>query len=345
MRYYTIKISEIRKETKDTVTLCFKQPGLRKIKYQAGQYITLILRINGRKYARPYSFSSAPSVDSALEVTVKRVIDGIVSNYINNELKVGDVIEVLEPMGDFTYNKLNPKQTIFLWCVGSGITPLFSIIKEALHAQSSKSISLIFGNKNPESTIFRERLDLLKHEHPGVFHVTNFYSELDKTDLSSDIHKGRISSEFVTSFVTQHSNVKDSVHYVCGPKGLKDSINKSLLELEVPSSSIFFEEFELVIDPKEFEGVQDSTVTVNFHGELNEIFVPKGKSILDVALDNDIDIPYSCQTGNCNSCRAKLKKGQLKMLGITNEREDLAQDEFLLCCSYPLVSEVSIEVI
>jgi ring-1,2-phenylacetyl-CoA epoxidase subunit PaaE len=345
VKQFTLTIQEIRKETEDTVTICFKQPGLRKIKYQAGQYITLILRINGRKFARPYSFSSAPSVDAALEVTVKRVPNGIVSNYINTELKVGDVLEVLEPMGDFTYDNLSSKQTIFLWGVGSGITPLFSIIKEALHAQSGKCIYLIFGNKNPEFTIFRERLNLLKHEHPSVFYLTNFYSKLDKTDLSSDIHKGRISSEFVTSFVTRLSNVKESVHYVCGPKGLKDSINKSLLELEVPSSAIFVEEFELVIDSKEFEGVQDSTVTVNFHGELNEIFVPKGRSILDVALDNDIDIPYSCQTGNCNSCRVKLKKGQLKTLGITKEREDLAQDEFLLCCSYPLVSEVSIEVI
>ena len=86
MKQYTLTIQEIRKETRDTITLCFKQPGIRKIRYQAGQYITLIVRINGRKYARPYSFSSSPSVDSFIEVTVKRMPDGIVSNYIHNEL-------------------------------------------------------------------------------------------------------------------------------------------------------------------------------------------------------------------------------------------------------------------
>jgi ring-1,2-phenylacetyl-CoA epoxidase subunit PaaE len=345
MNIYTIKVYDLKKETKETVTLCFKQPGLRKIKYKAGQYITLMVRINGRKYARPYSFSSAPSVDAALEVTVKRVTDGIVSNYINNELKVGDVVEVLEPMGDFTYDNINPVQSIFLWGVGSGITPLFSIIKEALNAQSKPVVHLIYGNKNQESTIFRDQLYLLKQEYPDFFFITNFYSQVDNVIESSIIHKGRISSDFVTSLVVQQKNLIESVHYICGPKGLKDTIQISLMDLEVPSSSIFVEEFELVIDPKELEDVEDSTVTVNFQRELSEIFVPKGKSILDVALDNDIEIPYSCQTGNCNTCKAKLKEGQLKMIGLTKEREDLAQDEFLLCCSYPLTNSIDIEVI
>ncbi len=345
MNIYTIKVHDLKKETKETVTLCFKQPGLRKIKYKAGQYITLMVRINGRKYARPYSFSSAPSVDAALEVTVKRVPDGIVSNYINNELKVGDVVEILEPMGDFTYESIDPVQSIFLWGVGSGITPLFSIIKEVLHKQPDTAIHLIYGNKNQESTIFRDQLNLLKQEYPDFFSITNFYSQVENVIESNIIHKGRISSDFVTSLVTQQKNLIESLHYICGPKGLKDTIQISLMDLEVPSSSIFVEEFELVIDPNELEDVEDSTVTVNFQRELSEIFVPKGKSILDVALDNDIEIPYSCQTGNCNTCKAKLKEGQLKMIGLTKEREDLAQDEFLLCCSYPLTNSIEIEVI
>ena len=117
------------------------------------------------------------------------------------------------------------------------------------------------------------------------------------------------------------------------------------MDLDVPSSSILVEEFELVIDPKQLEDVKDSKVTILFQGEQSEIFVPKGKSILDVALDNDIEIPYSCQTGNCSTCKAKVKEGQLKMLGLSKERKDLAQDEFLLCCSYPLTNQISIDVI
>lgn len=345
MKQYTLTIQEIRKETEDTITICFKQPGLRKIKYQAGQYITLMLRINGRKYARPYSFSSAPSVDTTLEVTIKRVPNGIVSNYINSELKGGDVVEVLEPMGDFVYESNNPLHPIFLWGVGSGITPLFSIIKEVIHNQPDTPIYLVYGNKNQESTIFKNQLSLLEQEYPTVFSMINFYSQINNVIESNTIHKGRISSDFVTNLVIQHKNLKESVHYICGPKGLKHTIQSSLMNLQVPLSSIFVEEFELVIDPKELEDVEDSKVTVFFQGEQSDFFVPKGKSILDVALDNNIEIPYSCQTGNCSSCKAKLKEGQLKMIGLTKEREDLAQDEFLLCCSYPLTNSINVEVI
>jgi ring-1,2-phenylacetyl-CoA epoxidase subunit PaaE len=342
---YTLTIYKIRKETNDTITICLKQPGLRKIKYKAGQYLTLIIRVNGRKYARPYSFSSAPSVDDALEVTVKRVPNGIVSNYICNELKVGDVIEVLEPIGNFTFDCTKPESSIYLWGVGSGITPLFSIIKEVLHTQHYKTIHLVYGNKNQDSTIFWNQLSLLKQTYSDVFSMINFYSQIDKVEEIEAIHKGRISAEFVTNMVVQNKNAKESMHFICGPKSLKDTIQSSLLELEVPSSSIFIEEFGLVIDPKEFEDIEDSNVTVFFQGEQSKIFVPKGKSILDVALDNDIELPYSCQTGNCSTCKALLREGQLKMLGLNKEREDLAHDEFLLCCSYPLTSQISIEVI
>ncbi len=345
MKQYTLVIHKIRKETKDTITLCFKQPSFRKIKYQAGQYITLIVRVNGRKFARPYSFSSAPSVDGSLEVTVKRVPHGIVSNYINDELNVGDVLEVLEPMGDFTYNAINFKQTLFLWGVGSGITPLYSIIKELLHTQPVTSVHLIYGSKYKDSAIFRDELIFLQRKHPAIFTMTNFYSQEDRVEDSISIKKGRISKEFVSQLVAKSGSEKESIHYICGPKGLKDTIQSSLIELEVPYSSVFVEEFELVLDPKDLEGVEDSRVTVYFQGELTEIFVPKGKSILDVALDNDIEIPYSCQTGNCSTCKAKLKEGRLKMIGLTKEREDLGQDEFLLCCSYPLINPIRIEVI
>ena len=345
MKEYTLTIQAIRKETHDTITLCFKQPGLRKIKYLAGQYITLIVKINGRKYARAYSFSSAPSVDDYLEVTVKRVPSGVVSNYINSELKVGDAVEVIEPMGDFIYNNVNPNQTIFLWGVGSGITPLYSIIKEVLSTQANTDVHLIYGNKSRESTIFKDQLIFLQQEYSSVFSVTNFYSQTDVFEENNTIQKGRISSEFVSHFLIQHENLEESVHFICGPKGLKDIINNALKDLRVPSSSIFVEEFELVIDPKELEAVDDSNVTILFQGEQSEIFVSKGKSILDVALDNGLDIPYSCQTGDCKACKAKLKDGQLKMIGLIKEREDLAQDEFLLCCSYPLTKEIYIEII
>lgn len=345
MKHYTLTIIEVRYETTDSVTLCFKQPALRKIKYQAGQYITLIVKINGRKYARPYSLSSAPSVDSLLEITIKRVPDGIVSNYIFTELKVGDVLEIMEPMGDFTFNNSDIGKTIYLWGVGSGITPLYSLTKEILNIHPDTKVFLVYGNKLRESTIFSKKLFELQNEYNSVLRLTYFYSQENKLVEEENIIKGRISSDFVLNLVSKNTHCKESVHYICGPKGIKDTIKSSLLKLDVPLSSIFVEEFDLVIDPKEFEDVEDSRVSIRFQGKQTEIFVPKGKSILDVALDNDIEIPYSCQTGNCNICKAKISEGRLKMIGLTRDREDLPQGEFLLCCSYPLTNPISIELI
>ena len=106
MKNYTLKVQDIKKETNDTITLCFKQPALKKIKYQAGQYLTLQFRINGRRYIRPYSFSSTPLIDATLNVTIKRVSGGVVSNYINDTIKIGDVIEVQEHLREFVFEEL-----------------------------------------------------------------------------------------------------------------------------------------------------------------------------------------------------------------------------------------------
>ena len=345
MKNYSLTILEIIQETVDTKTFVFKNPIFNKIKYEAGQYLTLLLRINGRKYARPYSFSSTPLVDSLLSITVKRVSNGIVSNYIHNSFKVGDVIEVMEPMGDFVLNKKESIYSIYFWGVGSGITPLFSLIKEVLNSRPNTVVHLVYGNKNKDSTIFKTQLKKLQEEHPLVFNMSIFYSQEDTFELNDTNHKGRITSTFVANLLSKNKNTKESLHYICGPFGLKELIKNKLQDLEVSMSSIFSEDFELTIDPKELSDVEDSKAIILKRGELFEIFVPKGRSILDMALDQEIEIPYSCQTGNCNSCKAKLIEGQLKMIGLTKEREDLAQDEFLLCCSYPLTKEIYIEII
>jgi len=131
------------------------------MRYQAGQYISLSFRINGRKYTRPYSFSSSPSGDAFLETTVKRIPNGVLSNYIHSNVQVGDVVEVLENMGDFVHKADETFDEIFFWGVGSGITPLISIVKEVLNSNSDSKVNLIYGNKNFESTIFLELINEL----------------------------------------------------------------------------------------------------------------------------------------------------------------------------------------
>ncbi|MBB6502397.1 ferredoxin--NADP reductase [Pedobacter cryoconitis] len=341
---YTLKVIDKINETQDTVTVCFKQPALRKIKYKAGQYLTLIFRINGRRYLRPYSFSSAPVIDTTLDVTVKRIHNGIVSNHIHDVVKVGDSIEVLSPMGDFIYenNEADVSQ-IFLWGVGSGITPLISLTKYVLAEYPDIRINLVYGNRNHESTIFSNLINELLIKHPERFKVWYFHTLLSVTDASPFLVQGRINKKSVFN-VMKGIIAEQSQHYICGPLGLKDSVKEALSELNVPNSRVLSEDFELIRDPGDFNDVQTQSVNLKFENQEYILEVVKGKSILECALDAGIELPYSCQTGNCNTCKAKLKNGDLKMIGLSQERTDLLSDEYLLCCSHPLTKGVSLEV-
>jgi len=342
MKTYTLKVQEVIRETNDTVTLCFKQPGLKKIKYIAGQYLTLQFRINGRRYIRPYSFSSTPIVDSSLNVTVKRVNGGIVSNYINDKIKADDVIEVQEPMGDFIFEENKLIKSVVFWGVGSGITPLFSMIKDLLRLYPEIKIHLIYGNKSKDSVIFYEELEKLRRTHSTSFNIYYFYSKEDFFDNESHNFQGRINSDFVGELI---KNIEEPTrHYVCGPIGLKNTIKESLLSITGKLDNFFSEDFEIVKNPEDFKDVFSQEIILNFQGSENKLTVKKGNSILEEALEIGIELPYSCQTGNCSTCKATLKSGEMKMVGLSKPRTDLNENEYLLCCSYPMTSNVCVEI-
>ncbi len=342
MKIYTLKVQEIRKETEDTVTLCFKQPGLKKIKYLAGQYLTLQFRINGRRYVRPYSFSSAPVVDETLDVTVKRVKDGIISNYINDNVKVDDIIEVQEPLGDFILQPNKLLGSVIFWGVGSGITPLFSMIKDLLSSDTSVKVYLVYGNKSNSSVIFGNQLEKLRIIYSERFRIFNFFSQEDFFDNDSHNFKGRINSNFINDLL-KNAEVPLK-HYICGPQGLKNTIKESLFSLFGNLNNVFSEDFEIIKNPEDFKEIVDQEVLLSFQGIDNKIKISRGNSILEEALEIGLELPYSCQTGNCSTCKAKLKSGSVKMIGLSKVRTDLMEHEYLLCCSYPLTSNVRVEI-
>lgn len=343
MKNYTLKVHDIKKETQDTITLCFKQPGLRKIKYQAGQYLTLSFRINGRKYSRPYSFSSAPSVDAFLETTIKRVSEGVFSNYVHDSIQVGDIIEVMEPMGDFVHTYDESYEQIYFWGVGSGITPLISILKEILISNPLVQVNLIYGNKNFESTIFLDTINQLVVQYADRIKVWHFLTQYTHDEKHHFVKSGRINQEFIFHLLKGVA-IERTAHYICGPVELKNTIKGALAILKCPKAKIFSEDFELIKDPKEFEDIVTHDVTIRFQGSETAVEVEKGKSVLEAALDAGMELPYSCQTGNCNTCKAKLKAGKMRMIGLTKERVDLEQQDYLLCCSHPLTDDVYLEI-
>jgi ring-1,2-phenylacetyl-CoA epoxidase subunit PaaE len=134
------------------------------------------------------------------------------------------------------------------------------------------------------------------------------------------------------------------MHFICGPSDLKENLKKCLINLNIKSEYILSEDFHLSLDPEVLRNIEDRTVQLYFKQNLTELFISKGKSILEEALDAGIELPYSCQTGNCNTCKAVVKAGEVKMLGLGEQRKDLNENEFLMCCSYPLTDNVMIEI-
>ena len=345
MPYYTLKVVELRKETDDTFTVCFKQPALKKIKYQAGQYLTLIFRINGRRYLRPYSFSSAPGVDATLDVTVKRVPGGIVSNHIIDKLKIDDMVEVMEPMGDFVLNEaeLLPDTRLVLWGAGSGITPLIAIAKYALHKNIVKHVTLVYGNRNFDQTIFAGKIKELGDQYPQQFSAWHFHTKAVIDKHYPYLIQGRINPDKVLSVIQKEGDINHTINFICGPAGLKESVKKALFNLGISDGKVFSEDFEVVRNPVDFEDIITRSVLINKAGNVATVEVTKGKSVLEAGLDAMIDLSYSCQTGSCQLCKARLIKGALRTIGIT-KTQALTENEHLLCCSFPLSDDIEIFV-
>lgn len=341
---YMLKVADVRQETTDAVTICFKQPGLKKVIYQPGQYLTLIFRINGRRYIRPYSFSSAPGVDATLNVTVKRVLSGIVSNHIIDNLKVDDLVEVMPPMGHFVVEltKLDDSTPIVLWGAGSGITPLISIAKFLLKNRKNE-VTLVYGNRDFENTLFVDQIKLLNQEHSN-FTVWHFLSKASISNAHPHHVEGRISPSKVLSVLKENDKSSDSLHYICGPLGLKESVKGALNKYGISEANIFSEDFEVVKDSKDFENVITRSVEI-IKDQLPQIVeVVKGRSILEAGLDAGIELSYSCQTGSCSICKATLQTGDVKMVSTANLSEELLENEYLLCCTYPLSDNISFKV-
>ncbi|RZK04262.1 MAG: 2Fe-2S iron-sulfur cluster binding domain-containing protein, partial [Flavobacterium sp.] len=257
-------------------------------------------------------------------------------------VKIGDSIEVLQPMGDFIYESGTGE--VLLWGVGSGITPLLSIAKELLNVHEDVKVNLIYGNRNHETTIFFEKIQQLEKFYPDRFLVKHFHTKFKINPNIPGLIEGRINQEQAIKIIDEVNPHQLANHFICGPAGLKTSVKSALKLKGFTDQQIFAEDFELVKDPKDFEDINTQSIKLKFGPSQFDLEVIKGKSILESALDAGIELPYSCQTGNCSTCKGKLLSGEAKMIGLTKDREDLLVDEYLVCCTHPLSDNVYIEI-
>jgi ring-1,2-phenylacetyl-CoA epoxidase subunit PaaE len=216
------------------------------------------------------------------------------------------------------------------------------MIKDILANQSLINVYLVYGNKSNSSIIFKSKLNELKVNYPNRFKIWNFFSQEEFFEEDLHLKKGRIHKKFIEDLMKDIQS--PNRHYICGPVELKDVVKTTLLDLGCNENSIFSENFELIKNPEDFKDILDQEILLNFEGQKKSIKINKGKSVLEEALELGIELPYSCQTGNCSTCKGLLKSGELKMIGLDKPRTDLSENEYLLCCSYPVSNNVYIEI-
>ncbi len=341
--YYELTVAKKTTETKDAVSIYFDTFPKEEFRYKPGQYITIRVNIDGKKYNRSYSLSSSPTLDKFLRITVKAIPNGVVSNYIKDKLQEGDKLLVLPPLGNFFVEpKPNNKKHYIFIVGGSGITPAFSMIREILYYEKKSFVSLLYSNRTVKDIIFRKELIELedKYKNFKVYHIL--------TREGTPRFEEEKAVEYI-KLLQQDSNISEKHYYLCGPAGKIENGIKALKQLNVDKDFINVEFYtspfeKATEEPDEIKSVETTDLIVHLDGNKYKLKAVSGKSLLDTILDEGLDPPYACQEGICATCRAKLLKGKVK----TNVQEGLTEDErnegyILTCQAFPENEPIEIE--
>lgn len=363
IHFHALLVKEIRQETPECVSVVFAipEPLQDRFNFMQGQSLTMRARINDREVRRTYSICSSP-LENEVRVAVKKVEGGLFSQFINDRLKVGDMLEVMEPVGKFN-TRLHPgqKKNYLAIAAGSGITPVISLIKATLATEPESHFTLLYGNRTKSSIIFFEELEAIKNKFLHRFSLVNILSR-ERTDAA--INNGRINIEKLKelSKVIDYA-ITDEV-FICGPQEMIFLAKEFLEQKGIDRKNIHFELFTTPgenqptseINPfanndpeirkqKPVSSEAESKVTIRLDGRSFDF--PLGfddEPILDAALKLGADLPYACKGGVCCTCKAKLLEGEVQMdvhWGL--EDEEIQQGYILTCQSHPKTARVVID--
>lgn len=352
-------IENIRRETADCVSVAFAIPDALKeeFRFHQGQNITVRMWMGETEVRRSYSICSSP-LDDELRIAVKRVAGGVFSTFANEQLQTGQQLEVLPPSGKF-YTELRPEnQKHYLaFAAGSGITPVISLIKTTLAVEPQSHFTLVYGNRNRSSIIFREELENLKDRYMqrlALHHI------LSREQMDIPLNQGRIDvskcGELCPTLIDL--SMMDEV-FLCGPQEMIFTVRDWLQQQGVENRKIHFELFHTVDNAtKEAAGPKGprkpdarapaaavSEVTVRLDGVSHTFPLSyDGDSVLNAALMEGVDLPFACKGGVCCTCRAKLIEGEVEMdVNYALEADELAAGFVLTCQSHPRTSTVVID--
>jgi len=326
METWTLRVVAIHPEALDTKTFFLERTDGYPMAYQAGQFLTFLFQLHGHELRRSYSFSTTPGIDPIPAITVKRIPNGQISRYLLDHLQPGDTLTSLPPGGRFT---LETARTLFFLAAGSGLVPIFSLIKKAVSLQPPAHITLITQQHEPASTPFREQLTALQ--------TTYGPERFEWIDLLS-VQNGRINNWWLERWLeTTGAITGDTRFYLCGPAVFMRMAQFTLKTLGIEADQIKQEHFTVERRPPSPPMVDPTPkmITIVTAAGRHEFLAAWPDTILDAAEKHGIRLPYSCRAGRCSTCVARLLMGQIKM--STNEvltEKDLQQGLTLTCVGY-----------
>lgn len=346
--YRNLTVREVIRETPDAVRVVFERSDP-PLSYKAGQFITLIPVINGKEERRSYSLCSSPVTDEFPAIGIKRVASGKVSSWSVEHLKAGDSIRIMDPMGNFTLEmNAAQKRHVVMIAGGSGITPMMALTKTVLAAEPESQVTLIYGNRDEAGIMFRDELDSLVNQNAGRLVIHHI---LENPPAGWNGFQGYLTGEVMASvsdlWSKQGLSVPD-VFMLCGPEPMMNAASTILSARGIAADRIRKESFTPSSAPKA-AAVESADVAhdvvIRYDGQEFRIRVEPGKAILETALNQGIDLPYSCQSGLCTACRGKAISGKVKL----DEEDGLSKSEreegyVLTCVGHPLTDDVVIEI-
>jgi ring-1,2-phenylacetyl-CoA epoxidase subunit PaaE len=350
-KFHPLRVTNVTNETRDAVVVTFEVPEEQRdsFRFTQGQHLTLRAEFDGEEIRRSYSICSAP-FENQLRIAVKRVQDGLFSTWANQNLHAGHIIECMEPSGHFNV-PLEPESQRHhvAFAAGSGITPVLSIIKTTLAMEPKSRFTLIYGNRASSSVIFREELSNLKDIYLDRFNLV-FILSREQQDI--ELFNGRIDGAKCNALLKHWIDPSDiDMAYICGPQSMMEEVSICLQANGMSKDQIKMELFggtqprgprkHLEIAPAN----NQCKVTVIQDGRSRKFTAEKNRlTLLESALEQGIELPYSCKGGVCSTCRCKMTTGEVDMdVNFALEDYEVARGFILTCQSYPLSSEVVLD--
>jgi ring-1,2-phenylacetyl-CoA epoxidase subunit PaaE len=354
-KFHKLKISEIRHEAGECIAIGFSVPEdlYDAYQYTQGQYLTLKHRIEDNDLRRSYSICAAVSdysQDHKIWVAVKKVENGRFSTHAHSHFSVGDEIEVMTPEGRF-FSALEPENEkhYVAFAAGSGITPILSIMKTTLETERKSRFTLVYGNRKAQSILFLEELEALKNLYLGRVRLIHILSAQPQ---EAELFNGRINVEKTKALI--HTLIPAETidqAFICGPSNMIDDVESALISSGVAKNNIHAERFGVPSEARSAKTIKkppsierSAKLRVQLDGKTQEMDFPfEGISLLDVALNSGLDLPFACKGGVCCTCRAKVVEGEVRMeKNYTLEKWEIDKGFVLTCQCHPISDSVLI---